>query len=86
MDYYLKTPDNEDGVFIGSSTDRFNKFWPDMGWDLLEKLVEQKPELLEYTNIIGQNGNTYSVPEFYQKVYNILHKGEKNHGREKKRK
>ena len=72
MVYYLllKSDDESDTIYepnlIGE--DCFDVFYPALGFSLLNRIINQKPEMLEQIQIIDEQKKNYTITEFLDKV------------------
>ena len=72
MVYYLllKSDDESDTIYepnmIGE--DSFDVFYPALGFSLLNRIINQKPEMLEQIQIIDEQKKNYTITEFLDKL------------------
>ena len=72
MQYFI-LPDNEttpnlmnENYLLGEQS--FKVFWAGSGFQRLNRIIDQAPDILEHIKIIDDKGTTYSVEEFLDKI------------------
>ena len=68
MTYYLllNGDDEKDAMYDTNilGEDSFGVFYPSLGFNILNKIINQKPELLEEIKIIDDHKNPHTITEF----------------------
>ena len=68
MTYYLLLKgDTEKDVMFDTNVlgeESFGVFYPSMGFNMLHKIINQKPELVEDINILDDHKKSYTITEF----------------------
>ena len=68
MRYYLLLEgDNESDVHFETNIlgeESFKVFYPSLGFNILNKIINQKPELIETLKIKDEQNKSYSITEF----------------------
>ena len=68
MTYYLLlSGDNESDTMFESNIlgeESFKVFYPSLGFNILNKIINQKPELIETLKIKDEQNKSYSITEF----------------------
>ena len=68
MRYYLLLEgDNESDVYFETNIlgeESFKVFYPSLGFNILNKIINQKPELIETLKIKDEQNKSYSITEF----------------------
>jgi hypothetical protein len=74
MTYYLLlSGDNEKDVIYETNVlgeESFEVFYPSIGFILMNKIINQKPELLEDIKILDDHKTSYTITEFLDKLEN----------------
>ena len=72
MTYYLLlNGDTEKDVIYETNVlgeESFEVFYPSIGFILMNKIINEKPELLEDIKILDEQKNYYSITEFLDRV------------------
>ncbi len=72
MIYYLLLSGDEESDTIYEPNimgeESFKVFYPALGFHLLNKIINQKPEMLEQIQIIDEQKKNYTITEFLDKV------------------
>lgn len=72
MIYYLLLSGDEESDTIYEPNmigeESFKVFYPALGFHLLNKIINQKPEMLEQIQIIVEQKKNYTITEFLDKV------------------
>ena len=72
MTYYLLLKgDTEKDVFYETNVlgeESFEMFYPSIGFIILNRLVNDRPEVLETAKILDEQKNTYTITEFVDKL------------------
>ena len=72
MTYYLLLQgDTENDVFYETNVlgeESFEMFYPSIGFIILNRLVNDRPEVLETAKILDEQKNTYTITEFVDKL------------------
>ena len=72
MTYYLLlSGDNEKDVIYETNVlgeESFKVFYPSMGFNMLHKIINQKPELLEDIRILDDHKTSHTITEFLDKL------------------
>ena len=72
MTYYLLLQgDTEQDVFYETNVlgeESFEMFYPSIGFIILNRLVNDRPEVLETAKILDEQKNTYTITEFVDKL------------------
>ena len=72
MTYYLLLQgDTEKDVFYETNVlgeESFEMFYPSIGFIILNRLVNDRPEVLETAKILDEQKNTYTITEFVDKL------------------
>ena len=72
MTYYLLLQgDTEKDVFYETNVlgeESFEMFYPSIGFIILNRLVNDRPEVLETAKILDERKNTYTITEFVDKL------------------
>ena len=72
MTYYLLlSGDTEkDSIFETNvlGEESFEKFYPSVGFMMLHRIVNERPELLETLKILDEKNNNYTITEFMDKL------------------
>lgn len=72
MRYYILLPgDSEkntmyDTNVLGEYT--FKRFKPDLGYEVLQKIVNERPELIATLEIANERGKRFTVEEFLNEI------------------
>mgnify|MGYP003150224476 CR=1 FL=1 len=68
MTYYLllNGDDEKDAMYDTNilGEDSFKVFYPSLGFNILNKIINEKPELLEEIKIIDDHKNPHTITEF----------------------
>tara|TARA_Y100001938_G_scaffold144821_1_gene220239 strand:- start:331 stop:573 length:243 start_codon:yes stop_codon:yes gene_type:complete len=68
MTYYLllNGDDEKDAMYDTNilGEDSFGVFYPSLGFNILNKIINEKPELLEEIKIIDDHKNPHTITEF----------------------
>tara|TARA_R110002126_G_scaffold89526_1_gene213806 strand:- start:126 stop:362 length:237 start_codon:yes stop_codon:yes gene_type:complete len=71
MTYYLIIPE-EVQINVPSVTPlgevSFKNFWTESGWNILNSLIEQEPELAEVITVKDQSGKLLTIEQFLTKI------------------
>jgi hypothetical protein len=74
MTYYLLLEgDTEKDVIYETNVlgeESFEVFYPSIGFILMNKIINQKPELLEDIKILDDHKTSYTITEFLDKLEN----------------
>ena len=72
MQYFI-LPDNEttpnlmnENYLLGEQS--FKVFWAGSGFQRLNRIIDQAPDILEHFKIIDEKGTAYSVEDFLDKI------------------
>jgi hypothetical protein len=72
MTYYLLLQgDTEKDVFYETNVlgeESFEMFYPSIGFTILNRIVNERPEVLETIKILDEQKNTYTITEFVDKL------------------
>ena len=72
MTYYLLLQgDTEKDVFYETNVlgeESFEMFYPSIGFIILNRIVNERPEVLETAKILDEQKNTYTITEFVDKL------------------
>ena len=72
MTYYLLlNGDNEKDVIYETNVlgeESFETFYPSVGFTLLNRILNEKPEVLETIKILDEQKNGYTITEFVDKL------------------
>ena len=72
MTYYLLLQgDTEQDVFYETNVlgeESFEMFYPSIGFTILNRIVNERPEVLETAKILDEQKNTYTITEFVDKL------------------
>jgi prephenate dehydrogenase len=72
MTYYLLlSGDNEKDVIYETNVlgeESFKVFYPSMGFNMLHKIINQKPELIEDIRILDDHKTSHTITEFLDKL------------------
>ena len=72
MTYYLLLQgDTEKDVFYETNVlgeESFEMFYPSIGFTILNRIVNERPEVLETAKILDEQKNTYTITEFVDKL------------------
>ena len=72
MTYYLLLKgDTEKDVFYETNVlgeESFEMFYPSIGFIILNRIVNERPEVLETIKILDEQKNTYTITEFVDKL------------------
>ena len=72
MTYYLLLKgDTEKDVFYETNVlgeESFEMFYPSIGFTILNRIVNERPEVLETIKILDEQKNTYTITEFVDKL------------------
>jgi hypothetical protein len=72
MTYYLLlSGDNEKDVIYETNVlgeESFGVFYPSIGFNLMSKIINDKPELLEDIKILDEHKTSHSITEFLDKL------------------
>ena len=72
MTYYLLLQgDTEKDVFYETNVlgeESFEKFYPSIGFTILNRILNEKPEVLETIKILDEQKNGYTITEFVDKL------------------
>jgi|TARA_R110000744_G_scaffold310295_1_gene417994 prephenate dehydrogenase len=72
MTYYLLLKgDTEKDVIYETNVlgeESFEVFYPSMGFNMLHKIINQKPELLEDIRILDDHKTSHTITEFLDKL------------------
>ena len=72
MTYYLLLQgDTEKDVFYETNVlgeESFEKFYPSIGFTILNRILNEKPEVLETIKILDEQKNAYTITEFVDKL------------------
>jgi len=72
MTYYLLlSGDSEKDVLYETNIlgeESFEVFYPSIGFTILNKIVNQQPELLESLQILDEQKTSYTITEFLDKI------------------
>jgi hypothetical protein len=68
MTYYILLPNDDEKDTLNDSNIlgevSFNKFKPNDGFKVLNKIINEAPEMLESVRILDQSGKKYSIEQF----------------------
>jgi len=65
--YYLILPDYSEPIPIGVDNG-YGKFWTDLGFEILDNLINNKPELLDGIKIVNHLQKEISITMFLDKI------------------
>ena len=72
MTYYLLlSGDSEKDALYDTNIlgeESFETFYPSIGFTILNKIINQQPELLESLQILDEQKTTYTITEFLDKI------------------
>tara|TARA_Y100000593_G_scaffold68411_1_gene125731 strand:+ start:166 stop:411 length:246 start_codon:yes stop_codon:yes gene_type:complete len=72
MTYYLLLQgDTEKDVFYETNVlgeESFEMFYPSIGFMILQRIIDDKPEVLETVKILDERKNAYTITEFVDKL------------------
>ena len=72
MTYYLLLQgDTEKDVFYETNVlgeESFEMFYPSISFTILNRIVNERPEVLETIKILDEQKNTYTITEFVDKL------------------
>jgi hypothetical protein len=72
MTYYLllKGDTEKDTLFETNvlGEESFETFYPSIGFTVLNKIINEKPEVLETIKILDEHKNSYTLTEFVDKL------------------
>ena len=72
MTYYLLLQgDTEKDVFYETNVlgeESFETFYPSIGFSILNRMVNERPEVLESVKIFDEQKKSYSITEFVDKL------------------
>ena len=72
MTYYLLLQgDTEKDVFYETNVlgeESFEMFYPSIGFTILNRIVNERPEVLETVRILDEQKNSYTITEFVDKL------------------
>ena len=72
MTYYLLLENDSESDTIFETNilgeESFKVFYPSLGFQLLHRLLTDKPELLEQLNIVDEQKKYYTITEFLDKL------------------
>ena len=72
MTYYLLLEgDSEKDVYFDSNVlgeESFETFYPSIGFTILNKIINQQPELLESLQILDEQKTSYTITQFLDKI------------------
>ncbi len=69
--YLLLDGDNErDSIYETNmlGEESFKVFYPSLGFTLLSRIINQKPEMLERLKIVDEQKTSYTITEFLDKM------------------
>ena len=78
MKFYLNIPDelvehvenlNSNQYELG--TESFSTFYPEHGYFILESMIEQHPEFLEFLDIVSDQNETFTVLKFLEHLEDL---------------
>ena len=72
MTYYLLLQgDTEKDVFYETNVlgeESFEMFYPSIGFMILQRIIDDKPEVLETVKILDEQKHAYTITEFLDKL------------------
>jgi hypothetical protein len=73
MQYYILMPgDTEQDTLRDTNTlgddSGFGVFWANTGFKILQRLIKDKPEVLELVQIIDERNKRYTIEQFLEKI------------------
>lgn len=72
MKYYILLPgDSEKNTMYDSNVlgvYSFKRFAPDLGYEVLQKIINEQPELIESVRIFNEKGKRFTLEEFVNEI------------------
>ena len=66
MTYYFLLDGDSDTNILGEES--FGVFYPSVGFHMLQRIINQKPELLESVEILDNHKKSYTITNFLDKL------------------
>lgn len=76
MDYFIQLPNDTNKDLINDEhlighDNKFGVFWAGGGWNVLQKIINEIPNLVDKIKIIDEKGNEYSILKFIDKIKDL---------------